>query len=123
MHELGICDALVEAAVRRAAGRRVSVVRARLTGHPVDPEVIDQGFRLSAAGTAVEGARIELAVRPPEARCRDCGQTGSASLIACTRCGGVDVELADGPEIVLESIAFEAPATAAPEQPPGGPAT
>lgn len=113
-----MCDAIVEAAVRRAAGRRVSAVRVRLTGHPVDREVIDQGLRLAAAGTAVEGARVELVTRPPQGRCGDCGRTDSASVIACTWCGGIDVEPADVPEIVLESIAFK---TTGPQRQPGGP--
>lgn len=112
MHEMGMCDAIVDAAVRRAGGRRVTGVRVRLTGHPVDPDVIDQGFRLAAAGTAVEGASVELVVRPPEVRCRDCGgRTDAAdarSLVACPRCGGVDVEATGHEEVVVESIAFAA---------------
>jgi hydrogenase nickel incorporation protein HypA/HybF len=110
MHEMGVCDAIVDAAVRRARGRPVTGVRVRLSGHPVDPGVIDQGFRLAAAGTAVEGARVELVVRPPAVRCRDCGSRTEASdarsLVACRRCGGVDVESAGGDEVVLESITF-----------------
>lgn len=112
MHEMGVCDAIVDAAVRRARGRRVTGVRVRLTGHPVDPGVIDQGFRLAAAGTAVEGASVELVVRPPQVRCRDCGgrtdAADAASLVACPRCGGVDVEATGGDELVLESITFAA---------------
>lgn len=110
---MGMCDAIVDAAVRRAGGRRVTGVRVRLTGHPVDPDVIDQGFRLAAAGTTVEGARVEFVVRPPEVRCRDCGDrtdaADAAHLVACPRCGGVDVEAPGGEEVVLESLTFAAP--------------
>lgn len=114
MHEMGVCDAIVDAAVRRAGGRRVTGVRVRLTGHPVDPDVIDQGFRLAAAGTPVQDASVEVVTRPPRVRCRDCGgdaETADAlSLAACRRCGGVDVEAAGGEEVVVEAITFAAPA-------------
>lgn len=113
MHEMGVCDAIVDAALCRARGRRVTGMRVRVYGHPVDPDVIDQGFRLAAAGTVAEGASIRLVMRPPAVRCRDCGGLTEAadalSLVACPRCGGVDVEAAGDEEVVLESIAFAAP--------------
>lgn len=111
MHEMGLCDAIVEAAVRRADGHRVTSMRVRVTGHPVDAGVIDQGLRLAAAGTVVEGANVEVVARPPSVRCRDCGARSDAAdprlLVACPRCGGVDVDATGAEEVVLEAIAFD----------------
>ncbi|MEV0400134.1 hydrogenase maturation nickel metallochaperone HypA [Actinoallomurus sp. NPDC050550] len=111
MHEMGLCDAIVDAAVRRARGRRVTGVRVSVAGHPVDPDVIDQGFQLAAAGTVAEGASVELVLRPPSVHCRGCGARNDATdalvLAACPRCGGIDVDAVDAEEVVLESIAFE----------------
>jgi len=53
VHESGLSEAIVGAALRRGAGRRVTAVRVRVGGHPVDPEVVTMGFQLAATGTAV----------------------------------------------------------------------
>jgi len=114
MHELGLCDAIAEAVLKRADGRRVRGARVRISGHPVDPAVIDQGFRLAAAGTPAEDALLEVVQEPGTVRCRACGGTGSADnaahLVACPRCGGLDIETTAGSGAVLESITVDEPA-------------
>ncbi|MEV5826570.1 hydrogenase maturation nickel metallochaperone HypA [Spirillospora sp. NPDC052242] len=123
---MGMCDAIVDAARRRARGRPVSGVRVRVGGHPVDPDVIDQGFRLAAEGTEIEGARIDLVMEPLSVHCRDCGGTtpvgSAAQLAACPVCGGVDVETRGRDDVVLESItvAADAPGTAPDAEPEPG---
>jgi hydrogenase nickel incorporation protein HypA/HybF len=113
VHESGLCEALVEATLRRAHGRRVSAVRVRIGGHPVDPAVIDQGFQVAALGTVAEGATVDVVVDPMLVRCNDCQATSpvtdATALVACPRCGGVDVEVDGHEDAVLESIAVAAP--------------
>jgi len=108
VHELGLCEGIVAAATRRAAGRQVRSLRVRLGGHPVDPGVIRQGVEVAAVGTVVEGAVLDLVVEPLAARCRDCGHEApamsAAAMSACGRCGGVDVEVTGSEQAVLESI-------------------
>lgn len=116
MHEMGMCDAIVDAARRRAKGRPVSGVKVRVGGHPVDPDVIDQNFRLAAEGTELEGADIELVMEPLSVHCGDCGATtpvgSAAALAACPVCGGVDVQARGRDEVVLESITVAEPRSA-----------
>lgn len=111
MHEMGLCDGLLDAVLRRARGRTVRGVRVRVGGHPVDPEVIDQGFRLAAAGTVAADARVDVVSEPLTACCRGCGARTAAhdvrALSACPRCGGVDVEMVGREDVVLESITVE----------------
>lgn len=113
MHETGLCEAIVAAALRRAGGRPVAGVRVRVGGHPVDPRVIDQGFRIAAAGTEAAGAEVDVVLEPLSARCRTCGRDSPATdplaLMACTRCGGLDIEAVGEDRVVLESITYEAP--------------
>jgi hydrogenase nickel incorporation protein HypA/HybF len=112
VHELGLCEAIVDAAVRRADGRTVCRLRVRVTGHPVDRQVLDLGFRLAAAGTVAESAHVEVVVDPPVVRCRDCGTSEPApdalALAACRHCGGVDVAVDDRDQVALESITYQA---------------
>ncbi len=113
MHETGMCDEIVQAVLRRAEGRQVAAVRVRaaFAGHRPDPAVVEQGFRVAAAGTPAEDARIELVTEPPAVSCRDCGARTSAAdalaLVACPRCGGVDVEIAGDTGAVIESITYQ----------------
>jgi hydrogenase nickel incorporation protein HypA/HybF len=114
MHEMGVSEAIVEAALRRAAGRRVSSVRVRVGGgHAMDRGALTQWFQIAAAGTVAEDAAVDLVEEPVVVRCGDCGNEAvakdAAMTVACSRCGGVDVALAGSDEIVLESIAVEAP--------------
>jgi len=112
VHELGLCEGIVEAAARRAGDRRVRGLRVRVGGHQVDPGVIRQGVELAAAGTVVEGAALDLVLEPLVAHCRDCGRdepvNDHAAMAACARCGGVDIELGGSEQVVLESISVAA---------------
>jgi hydrogenase nickel incorporation protein HypA/HybF len=108
VHESGLCEAMVEATLRRAKGRRVHAVKVRIGGHPVDPEVIAQGFRVAALGTVAEDAAVEVVLDPMVVRCNDCGAespvTDAFALAACPRCGGIDVEVTGHEDATLESI-------------------
>lgn len=111
MHELGLCEAIVDATLTRARGRRVRAVRVRVGGHPVDPEVINHGVRVAALGTVAEDVRVEVVAQPMVLRCRECGCEASAddamALIACRRCGGLDIDASGAEEVVLESITVD----------------
>jgi hydrogenase nickel incorporation protein HypA/HybF len=113
VHELGLCEGIVEAALRRADGRRVRAVRVRLGGHPVDSAVIQQGVQVAALGTVAEDMRVEVVMDPAIARCRDCGAqapvTDAVALTACSQCGGIDVEVTGTEDAVLESISLDRP--------------
>ncbi|RFS87441.1 hydrogenase maturation nickel metallochaperone HypA [Actinomadura spongiicola] len=114
MHELGMCEAIVEAAVRRAGDRKVRAMRVRVGGHPVDPEVIEQGVRMAALGTVAEGAGVDLVLEPLRVHCRRCRAetpvNSAVALAACPACGAVDVTSAGHENVVLESITVDAPA-------------
>ena len=99
--------------------RIVSEAMLRLCrGQVMDLDVIDQGFRLAAAGTLLEGASLELLVEPMMVRCRRCGSRTAAhdalALAACPACGGVDVDVPGDGQVTVESITF---ASSIPETP------
>ena len=108
MHETGLSEAIVGAALRFGRGRRITAVRVRVGGHPVDPEVVAMGFELAAAGTEAEGAELELVLDPMSVRCNQCGHNGVAddhlAMVICSDCGSLDIELDGNDEAVLESV-------------------
>ncbi|MGH2814695.1 MAG: hydrogenase maturation nickel metallochaperone HypA, partial [Actinomycetota bacterium] len=93
MHELGLCEGILEAVERRAAGRRVTRVRVRVGAqHRVVPSAFDQSFALVAQGTVADGAAVDLVTVPVLVTCRDCGHQAEAgdALAVCSACGGLD---------------------------------
>lgn len=109
MHELGLCEAIMEAVARRAGTRPVARVRVRVGRlHHVHPEAFAQSFALAASGTVAEGAAADLVVVPVRWRCPACGAEGEADdrPLACGRCGALEPELTAGDELVLESLEY-----------------
>jgi hydrogenase nickel incorporation protein HypA/HybF len=115
VHETGMCEAIVDATLRRAAGRSVAGVRVRIGGHAVDRDVVTQGIQLAAAGTVADGLDVDLVLEPMSVHCGGCGRTAAVTdhldMVACPACGGVDVELNGTDAAMLESITL---ATAGP---------
>ncbi len=111
MHELGLCASIVDAVATRAGERPVARVRVRVGRlHHVHPEAFEQSFEVAAAGSVAEGAQAELVLMPVRFRCEGCGAEGQSDEqpTACASCGGVDVELTGGDELMLELLEYRA---------------
>lgn len=106
MHELSITQSIVEAIAERFGGARVSGVRleiGRLSG--VLPDAVRFCFDVVAAGTAVEGARLEIDETAGRTRCRDCTrECVLADSIPLCRCGSARVEVLAGAELRIVSV-------------------
>ncbi|HET7518894.1 MAG TPA: hydrogenase maturation nickel metallochaperone HypA [Actinomycetes bacterium] len=110
MHELGLCEGVLEAVERRAAGRRVTRVRVRVGAqHRVVESAFDQSFALVAQGTVADCAAVDLVVVPVRARCGDCGNEAEATdvLAICPACGGLDIEVTAGEELLVDALELE----------------
>jgi hydrogenase nickel incorporation protein HypA/HybF len=110
MHELSIAEALVEIAERHARGRRVTRVEVKV-GHlrQVVPSALEFAFELVAQGTVVEGAGLELFEVAAAGTCRGCGaETPLPGFpLLCEHCGGFDVEVTRGEELLVDSLELE----------------
>lgn len=59
MHEVGLCSGIVDAALRRAAGRRPTHVRVRVGGHhAADREALEQAFEVLTVDTELADAAL-----------------------------------------------------------------
>jgi hydrogenase nickel incorporation protein HypA/HybF len=111
---MGVSEAIVEATLRRAAGRKVTGVKVRVSSaHAIDAGALAQWFQMAADGTPAQDAEVDVVVEPVVIRCRSCGNEQVADnplmAVACPRCGGVDMEVVGTESVVLESVAMEAP--------------
>jgi hydrogenase nickel incorporation protein HypA/HybF len=115
MHEYGLSEGVLDAVRQRANGRKVAKIRVRFgVRHAVVAESLEQAFSLVAAGTEADGAAVDLVTVPATISCRDCGASAETTdiLAVCPRCGGDDVEISGGDDMVLESVTYEAPTPA-----------
>jgi hydrogenase nickel incorporation protein HypA/HybF len=110
MHELAIADSVVGIACRQADGRRVTKVHVKV-GHlrQVVPSALSFSFGLVAEGTPVEGAELEMEEIPATGRCRACAEESrfGGFPLQCGSCGGFDLEILSGEELLVESLELE----------------
>lgn len=109
MHEVGLCEGVVDAVRRRAEGRQVAGVRVRVGSlHRVDEASFRQAFSLVAAGTEAADAEVEVVVVPIRARCGSCGTAVESTdpLVMCPTCDSAGLDMEAGDELVLESLTY-----------------
>jgi hydrogenase nickel incorporation protein HypA/HybF len=112
MHEIGYCEGVLMAVERRAAGRPVARVGVRVGAlHRIVPSAFEQSFQLVAAGGIADGAGTEVTVVPATATCDGCGAAFASPDPApsCPKCGGVNVTVVGGDDLVLEWIQYRDP--------------
>lgn len=112
MHELSVCQALVDQAERIARERRARVVLLTLHIGPlsgVESDLLRRAFPLASAGTCCEGAALEILAAPVTVYCPDCMVTSevAANKLLCPECGNWRTSLASGDEMVLQSVELE----------------
>jgi hydrogenase nickel incorporation protein HypA/HybF len=110
MHELAICQALLEEVERLARERqaeRVAAVRVRcgaLAG--VEPDLLHRAYEVARAGTLAAGAQLTIEEAPVRVHCSRCGRESAARVqqLACTACGDWHTRVVSGDELVLMSV-------------------
>jgi hydrogenase nickel incorporation protein HypA/HybF len=111
MHEFGLCESILDAVERRAAGRRVTAVRVRAGAlQRVADESMETAFAMVTAGSVADGAKLELVIVPVQCQCLECGLDTESNdpLAVCPRCGSTNVDLSGGDDLMLESLTLAA---------------
>jgi hydrogenase nickel incorporation protein HypA/HybF len=110
VHELSIAEAVVAIVERHAAGRTVRRVELRV-GYlrQVVPDALTFAFELITEGTRLEGAELVIEEVPARARCRGCAAETEMEWfpLACGQCGGLDVELVAGEELLVDALELD----------------
>jgi hydrogenase nickel incorporation protein HypA/HybF len=110
MHELSIAEAVIAIVERHAGVRAVRKVEVKV-GHlrQVVPSALTFAFELLTQGTRLEGAELVLEEIPARGRCRACGAETTMEWfpLQCGRCGGLDVELVAGEELLVDALELD----------------
>jgi hydrogenase nickel incorporation protein HypA/HybF len=113
MHELAVCQALIEQVERVArdnGARRIlsiTVSVGPLSG--VEPSLLEHAYPLAAAGTVAEDAQLLVVPVPVRVRCRTCkAETETApNRLVCGTCNDWQVDVVAGEEMVLQRVEIE----------------
>ena len=66
-------------------------------------------FELLSSGTVLEGAQLTIDTVPAHGVCGACGAETTISWfpLQCSRCGGLDMELLSGEELLVDALELE----------------
>lgn len=110
MHEMALTQSVVEIALeelRKAGAARVTRIGldiGRLSA--VEPEAMRFCFAAVTAGTAAQGAALDIADVEGAGWCLDCGKTVALSerFGPCPDCGGFHVQMTAGDEMRVREL-------------------
>jgi len=109
MHELGITQNIVAIVSDAAKGRRVRKVTLEvgaLSG--IMPDAILFCFDVVAAGTALEGATLDIREVEGRGRCAACGaEFATETLYTPCPCGSRQIERLAGEELLIKTMELE----------------
>ncbi len=113
MHELAICQALMNQvesiAAERDAVQVVSIVIGMGPLSGVEEQLLKHAYPVASAGTVAEGAKLIIESLPVRVKCKQCGQESDAlpNKLVCKHCGDWRTTLISGDEMMLMRIELE----------------
>lgn len=110
MHELSICQALIEQVEAIACEQQaVQVLRICIGIGPlsgVESQLLEQAFVIARSGTIAADAELAITQLPIRVRCQQCGQLSEArpANLICGHCGDWHTQLLSGDEMYLSQV-------------------
>ncbi len=112
MHELSLCEAIVDIAHEQAAGRSVEAVHLRVGQlRQVVPEALTFCWEMVTTDTELAGSALQIDPVDALVRCRGCRHEfglGPILTMACEKCLSTDVEVLAGEELLVTALELEA---------------
>ncbi|HXK57127.1 MAG: hydrogenase maturation nickel metallochaperone HypA [Gammaproteobacteria bacterium] len=110
MHEMSLCESILQVLEQSAADRGFARVRTvwleigQLSA--VEPEAMRFGFEVVTRGSLAEGARLEIVELPGQAWCMQCAKTVRVQqrFHACPDCGGRQLQVTGGEEMRIKEL-------------------
>lgn len=113
MHELAICQALMNQVENIAAERNASNVVSIVIGmgplSGVEAQLLKHAYPVASAGTVAEGAELVIENLPLRVSCTQCGAESDVlpNKLLCKACGDWRTTVISGDELMLMSVELE----------------
>ena len=110
MHELSVCQSLLDQVSRIAAEHHAAAVdRIFLQVGPlsgVEPDLLKNAFPIARANTVAAEAELIIQMLPIRIKCQTCSAESDAKInrLVCGECGDWHTELLSGDELLLERV-------------------
>ena len=114
MHELAICQALIEQVESIARDHQAGQVTTILLNigplSGVEPRLVEQAFLIASAGTVAADAELVIDSLPVTVSCAHCGSVTSVlpNRLVCANCGDWHTTLVSGDELQLFRVELAA---------------
>jgi hydrogenase nickel incorporation protein HypA/HybF len=115
MHELAICQSLMDQVESIAAERNAqsvtSIVIAMGPLSGVEAALLKNAYPIASAGTVAENAELVIEYLPIRVKCSQCGSESDAlpNKLICKQCGDWRTTLLSGDEMMLMRVELEKP--------------
>jgi hydrogenase nickel incorporation protein HypA/HybF len=107
LHELSLCQAIVDTACRQGGERPLRRVHVRI-GYlrQVVPDSLQFAWEVITDGTDLAGCELVIEHVPAVVECRSCGAVSAIDrpLLVCPRCEADDVAVVRGDELQIAAI-------------------
>ena len=119
MHELAICQSLMDQVEQIASERGAQSVISIVVGmgplSGVEEQLLKNAYPVASAGTIAENAELIVENLPIKVRCNQCGSESEATpnKLTCRQCGDWRTTLISGDELLLMSVELEKAKTTA----------
>jgi hydrogenase nickel incorporation protein HypA/HybF len=113
MHELAICQSLMDQIESIAAERNARCVTSIVVGmgplSGVEAQLLKNAYPVASAGTIAEDAELIIEYLPIRVKCSQCGSESDAlpNKLVCKHCGDWRTTLVSGDELLLMSVELE----------------
>jgi hydrogenase nickel incorporation protein HypA/HybF len=110
MHELAVCQALLEQVENIAREQQAEYITAIHLGigplSGVEPRLLEQAFSIARAGTVAADAELLVTSMPIQVSCSQCGRESEAlpNRLVCSHCGDWRTRLVSGDELQLQHV-------------------
>ena len=117
MHELSICESLLDTVERvadqhaAASVERIVVTIGPLSG--VEADLLQHAYPLVAAGTIAAEAELVIETAGIVVRCEQCAaeSTAAPNDLSCDNCGGFRTRVVHGDELLLQTVELRSAAS------------
>lgn len=107
MHEMSICQALLDqverVALEQGASRVDSIALSIGPLSGVEPVLLARAFEVACLHTVAENSTLDIETGPVVVECRSCGTKGETGVnrLLCPSCGDWQVNVVQGDELLL----------------------